>query len=80
MGRDEFRRAMVCGRNDYLMKPFSTHELIQAVESRLARQTHVESEAYQRIEKLREPRSLSCRRNWPQPTPAWPAPHEHNSA
>ena len=54
MGRDEFRHAMVCGADDYLMKPFSCMELIQAVESRLTRQTRVQSEAYQRMETLRE--------------------------
>jgi DNA-binding response OmpR family regulator len=55
MGRDEFRRAMVCGADDYLMKPFTAHELIKAVKSRLARHTHVHREAYQRIEQQREP-------------------------
>jgi CheY-like chemotaxis protein len=54
MGRAEFRHAMVCGADDYLMKPFRASELIAAVESRLARQTHVQSEAFQQIEKLRE--------------------------
>jgi CheY-like chemotaxis protein len=54
MGREEFRQAMVWGADDYLMKPFSALELIGAVESRLARQTHVRSDAYQRIEKQRE--------------------------
>jgi len=54
MGRDEFRHAMVCGADDYLMKPFSAHELIEAVESRLARQTDVQGEAFQWIEKHRE--------------------------
>ena len=54
MGREEFRQAMVWGADDYLMKPFSALELIGAVESRLARQTHVQSEAYQQIEKSRE--------------------------
>ena len=54
MGRDEFRHAMVCGADDYLMKPFRTSELIAAIESRLTRQTHMQSEAYQHIERLRE--------------------------
>jgi CheY-like chemotaxis protein len=54
MGRDEFRHAMVCGADDYLMKPFSAHELIEAVESRLARQTDVQSEAFQWLENRRE--------------------------
>lgn len=54
MGRDEFRHAMVCGADDYLMKPFSSRELIEAVESRLARRTDVQSETFQWIEKRRE--------------------------
>jgi CheY-like chemotaxis protein len=54
MAREEFRRAMVCGADDYLMKPFSVRELVAAVESRLTRETHVQTEAFQRIEKLRE--------------------------
>jgi DNA-binding response OmpR family regulator len=49
---------MVCGADDYLMKPFTAHELVKAVKSRLARHTHVQTEAYQRIEKLREPALL----------------------
>ena len=54
MGRDEFRNAMVCGADDYLLKPFSTRELIAAVRSRLARQTHVQTEVCQRLEAGRE--------------------------
>jgi CheY-like chemotaxis protein len=54
MDHDEFRQAMVRGADDYLMKPFSALELIGALESRLARQTHVQDEAYARIEKSRE--------------------------
>ena len=55
LGRTEFRQAMTCGADDYLTKPFSADELISAVRSRLARQTKVQDEAYQQIEKLREP-------------------------
>jgi CheY-like chemotaxis protein len=52
--RSEFRRAMACGADDYLMKPFSSKELIAAVESRLARQTDMQSDAFRQIERLRE--------------------------
>jgi CheY-like chemotaxis protein len=55
MGRAEFRQAMVCGADDYLMKPFTALELIGAVQSRIARQTHMRSEAYQQNEKSPEP-------------------------
>ena len=54
VGRSEFRQAMVCGADDYLMKPFSALELIGAIESRLARQTHMQSAVCQRLEQLRE--------------------------
>jgi len=53
VGQAEFRQAMVCGADDYLTKPFTARELIKAVESRLARLTHVQIEADRRIEKLR---------------------------
>jgi CheY-like chemotaxis protein len=54
MSRDEFRHAIICGANGYLMKPFSAQELIKAVESRLTRQMRVQCEAHQRSEELRE--------------------------
>ncbi len=54
IARYEFRHAMVCGADDYLMKPFSARELIEAVESRLTRLMYAQREAHQRIEGLRE--------------------------
>ena len=50
MVRNEFRNAMACGADDYLLKPFSSRELIAAIKSRLARQTTVQTEFYRRIE------------------------------
>jgi two-component system sensor histidine kinase/response regulator len=44
--RDDFRRGMVCGADDYLQKPFTPDELLEAVLSRLIRQTDLELEAY----------------------------------
>ena len=41
VGRDGFRRSMVCGADDYLVKPFTPDELIEAVMSRLIRQSEV---------------------------------------
>ncbi len=55
MTREEFREAMLSGADDYLMKPFSMAELIGAIESRLARHSHVRAEAFEQVEKAREP-------------------------
>ena len=69
MGRDEFRQAMVCGADDYLMKPFTALELIGAVQSRLARQTHIRNGAYQPNVKSPKPRPRYSRNAWPQLIP-----------
>jgi CheY-like chemotaxis protein len=52
--RDDFRRGMVSGADDYLYKPFTPDELIEAVLSRLIRQTDQQMEAYNHAHKLRE--------------------------
>jgi CheY-like chemotaxis protein len=52
--RDDYRRGMVCGADDYLYKPFTPDELIEAVLSRLVRQTDQQMEAYQHARKMRE--------------------------
>lgn len=52
VSRDGFRRGMVCGADDYLVKPFTTDELIEAVMSRLARQTDFQIEADHRAQRL----------------------------
>jgi DNA-binding response OmpR family regulator len=52
VSRDGFRRGMVCGADDYLVKPFTTDELVEAVMSRLARQTDFQIEANRRAERL----------------------------
>jgi CheY-like chemotaxis protein len=54
VSRDGFRRGMVCGADDYLVKPFTTDELIEAVMSRLARQTDFQIEADHRALRLHE--------------------------
>jgi CheY-like chemotaxis protein len=51
--RDDFRRGMVCGADDFLYKPFHPEELIEAVTSRLVRQTELQYEAFNRAEALR---------------------------
>ncbi len=50
MVRNEFRNAMACGADDYLLKPFTSRKLIVAIKSRLARQTAVQTEFCRRIE------------------------------
>jgi two-component system, sensor histidine kinase and response regulator len=54
VSRAGFRRGMANGADDYLVKPFTTDELIDAVTSRLARQTDFQIEADRRALKLHE--------------------------
>ena len=54
VSRDGFRRGMVCGADDYLVKPFTPDELVDAVMSRLARVSDVQIEADKRAQKLHE--------------------------
>jgi CheY-like chemotaxis protein len=59
--RNDFRRGMVSGADDYLMKPFTSSELNAAVKSRFARQTDLQTDFFERIEKrhVEEFRQLS---------------------
>jgi len=50
---DDFRRSMVNGADDYLQKPFTPDELIEAVLSRLIRQTDLQMEAYSHADRWR---------------------------
>ncbi len=54
---DDFRRGMISGADDYLQKPFTPDELIEAVLSRLIRQTDLEIEAYNHASQFRTPAS-----------------------
>ena len=54
VSHDGFRRGMVSGADDYLVKPFTPEELIEAVMSRLVRQSDVQMEADKRAQKLHE--------------------------
>jgi CheY-like chemotaxis protein len=54
VSRDGFRRGMVCGADDYLVKPFTTDELIEAVMSRLERQTDFQIEADHRAHRMHQ--------------------------
>lgn len=46
LARDDFRRGMVNGADDFLLKPFTPEELIEAIESRRNRQQDVRTEAW----------------------------------
>jgi len=48
LGRDNFRRGMASGADDFLLKPFTPSELIEAVESRLARQKEFQTDAWRK--------------------------------
>jgi CheY-like chemotaxis protein len=54
VSRDGFRRGMVCGADDYLAKPFGTNDLVDAVMSRLARQTEIQMAANRQAQRLHE--------------------------
>ena len=51
MGKNDFRRGMASGADDYLRKPFTPEELIAAVRSRFARQTDLQTDIFHRVEK-----------------------------
>jgi CheY-like chemotaxis protein len=63
VSRDGFRRGMASGADDYLVKPFTTDELIEAVMSRLARQTDFQIEADRRAQRLHE---FAARHSFPE--------------
>ena len=52
--KSDMRRGMVCGADDYLTKPFTPDELLEAVATRLARRVELQTEIYLRAGKLRE--------------------------
>jgi len=54
VGKEGFRRAMNGGADDYLQKPFSTEELVEAVVSRLVRHAEMQAQAQRRAEQMRD--------------------------
>ena len=61
LDKSDMRRGMVSGADDYLTKPFTPEELLEAVATRLARQTEIRFEAYRQAEKLHKERGPSPR-------------------
>lgn len=53
-GMDGLRRGMIGGADDYLLKPFQPHDLIEAVVSRLVRHSQMQAEVERRAAKLRD--------------------------
>jgi two-component system sensor histidine kinase/response regulator len=51
--KSDMRRAMGSGADDYLTKPFTAEELVEAVTARLAKQSELQCEIYKKAEKLR---------------------------
>jgi K+-sensing histidine kinase KdpD len=52
--RDDMRKGMELGADDYLMKPFTTSELLAAVEARLQRHSTIKRGVEQKLENLRQ--------------------------
>jgi DNA-binding response OmpR family regulator len=52
--KHNLRRGMISGADDYVTKPFTCEELLDAVTTRLARQTELKCDIYRRAERLRK--------------------------
>jgi len=54
MDKGDIRRGMAGGADDYVTKPFEPEELLEAVTTRLARQSELKTDFFRRSEKLRD--------------------------
>lgn len=54
MDRNDMRRGMTSGADDYLTKPFTAEELLESVTARLSKQADLQCEIYKKAEKLRQ--------------------------
>jgi two-component system sensor histidine kinase/response regulator len=52
--KSDLRQGMTAGADDYLTKPFTPEELVEAVTTRLAKQTELQCELYKKAEKLHQ--------------------------
>ncbi|GIV66745.1 MAG: hypothetical protein KatS3mg047_1138 [Bellilinea sp.] len=57
--REDFRKGMVLGADDYITKPFTRLELLQAIETRLLKHEQLRLQAQQKLIELRTNISLS---------------------
>lgn len=55
----DFRKGMVLGADDYITKPFTRIELLQAIETRLLKHDQLRAQAQQKLSELRNNISLS---------------------
>ena len=65
--RGDFRRGMVCGADDYLFKPFTAEELLEAVLSRLSRHTDLQMDAMQHAKEVSDRAALKFSREVSRP-------------
>lgn len=65
--KPDYRAGMELGADDYLTKPFTHEELLQAIRSRLSRQTLVNDEAEKKINDLRKNICTPCRTSCARP-------------
>ena len=54
LDKSDMRRGMVSGADDYLTKPFTPEELLDAAATRLARKTELKCEFYKQAETMRK--------------------------
>jgi two-component system sensor histidine kinase/response regulator len=54
LDRNDMRRGMTSGADDYLTKPFTAEELLEAVTARLSKQADLQCEIFKKAEKLRQ--------------------------
>lgn len=57
--KNDFRQGMELGADDYLTKPFTHSELLQAISTRLGKQATIEQQSQQKLDELRHSISLS---------------------
>ncbi|WP_066377018.1 MULTISPECIES: response regulator [unclassified Anabaena] len=57
--KTDFRQAMAMGADDYIIKPFTRHELLAAIAGRLEKQTTIHLETQKKLDNLRNSIALS---------------------
>lgn len=57
--KTDFRQGMTLGADDYLTKPFTHSELLEAIAARIGKQMTIEQQSQQQLDELRQSISLS---------------------